>query len=90
MKTIVEGILELITSLTPGGENVYGIDIDTGNPGESLYELFGDYEGKKVRLVIEEVEECNEEIIPRTTKKVTAKAKIINKGRKITKFDEEY
>lgn len=53
---IIEGILELVTSLTDGGDCVYTIDLE-GSTGEKLYDLLGDYEGKKIKLIVSEVED---------------------------------
>ena len=52
--TVINGILELVTSLTGGGNNVYTVDVEDSS-GEGLYSLLGDYEGKKVRLTVEEI-----------------------------------
>lgn len=52
--TKVIGILELITSQTSGGESIYTIDLETTS-GEGLYTILGEYEGKKVRLTVEEL-----------------------------------
>lgn len=52
--TIVIGTLELVTSQSIGGDGVYTIDLETTS-GEILYNILGDYEGKKVRLTVEEI-----------------------------------
>lgn len=52
--TIVTGILELITSQTNGGESIYTIDLETTS-GEGLYTILGEYEGKKVKITLEEI-----------------------------------
>ncbi|WP_278475075.1 hypothetical protein [Turicibacter sanguinis] len=44
---IIEGILELVTSLTDGGDCVYTIDLEDST-GKKLYDLLGEYEGKKL------------------------------------------
>lgn len=51
--TIVNGILELVTSLSCGGDSIYTIDVEDSS-GNRLYDLLGEYEGKKVKLIIEE------------------------------------
>lgn len=51
---VINGILELVTSLTCSGDSVYTIEIENSS-GEGLYSLLGDYEGKKVRLTVEEI-----------------------------------
>lgn len=53
--TTVTGILELVTSQSIGGDGVYTIDLETTS-GEILYTILGEYEGKKVRLIVEEIE----------------------------------
>lgn len=52
--TTVTGILELITSQTSGGDSIYTIDLET-NSGEGLYTILGEYEGKKVKITLEEL-----------------------------------
>lgn len=53
---IIEGILELVTSLTDGGDCVYTIDLEDST-GKKLYDLLGEYEGKKIKLIVGEVED---------------------------------
>lgn len=52
----VTGILELITSQSIGGDSIYTIDLETIS-GEGLYSVLGEYEGKKVRITLEEIAE---------------------------------
>lgn len=52
--TVIDGKLELITSLTSGGDSIYTIELEDSF-GEGLYNLLGEYEGKKVRLTVEEI-----------------------------------
>ncbi len=52
--TVVNGVLELVTSLTCGGDSVYTIDVEDSY-GEGLYSLLGEYEGKKVKITVEEI-----------------------------------
>ena len=50
----ITGILELITSQTTGGESLYTIDLETTS-GEILYTILGEYEGKNVKITVEEI-----------------------------------
>lgn len=50
---IINGVLELVTSQTYGGDSIYTIEVEDSS-GNGLYSLLGEYEGKNVRLIVEE------------------------------------
>lgn len=53
IETIIDGVLELNCMQSSSGENIYFIDI-INEDDSNLYNILGDYEGKKVRIFIEE------------------------------------